>query len=57
MESVTCAVNLYVPGVVGVPVTAPVVASSVSPGGKLPVPGTIEKVYGGVLAVAPKAED
>jgi hypothetical protein len=36
-ESTTCAVKLYVPAVVGVPVIAPVEALSVKPGGSEPV--------------------
>jgi hypothetical protein len=40
LESVTCAVKLNGPAVVGVPVIAPVVAFSVRPGGRDPV--TIE---------------
>jgi hypothetical protein len=35
--SVTCAVKLLTPGCVGVPVIAPVLASRVSPAGKLPL--------------------
>ena len=36
LESVSCAVNVYVPTLVGVPVTAPVVGLNVKPGGTAP---------------------
>ena len=42
LESTTFAVKLNVPGVVGVPVMAPVVAFNVRPAGRLPE--EIEKV-------------
>jgi hypothetical protein len=44
--SVTCDVNVYVPAVVGVPETTPVLAFSVRPGGN--EPEEIEYVYGAV---------
>ena len=44
--SVTFKVNVYVPGVVGVPEISPVVLFNVSPGGS--VPELTVQVYGGV---------
>jgi len=49
--SVTCAVKLYDPTVVGVPVSAPALESA-SPGGSGPV--VTDHVYGGVPPVALK---
>ena len=49
-ESVTCAVKLKVPGVVGVPVMRPVEDISVRFGGSEPVP--IDHVYGGLPPAA-----
>lgn len=54
VESVTSAVKLNVPGVVGVPVMAPVEGFNVRPAGSAPV--TMEKVYGGVPPVAAREE-
>jgi hypothetical protein len=50
LESTACAVNVKVPAVVGVPVTAPVAVLSVNPAGS--VPSEIDHVYG---ALPPKA--
>ena len=50
-ESATCTIKLSVPDVVGVPEMAPVLGSSVSPGGRLPA-ATLH-VYGGIPPVAP----
>lgn len=50
-ESVTFAVKLYVPAVVGVPVRAPLVAS-VSPAGS--APALTDHVYGPVPPVTPR---
>jgi hypothetical protein len=49
-ESVTFAVKLKVPAVVGVPVMAPVEVFSVNPGGS--DPDVIENVYGGTPPLA-----
>ena len=48
--SVTVTVKLNVPGVVGEPVSAPVAAFSVTPGGNAPV--VTDHVYGGVPPLA-----
>ena len=42
-ESVTCTVKLFAPFCEGVPVMAPVERSSVSPGGRPPVPVTPQR--------------
>ena len=52
-ESMTFAVKLYPPAVVGVPIIAPVLAFRVSPPGRLPV---LEKVYGRAPPAAVSAE-
>jgi len=49
LPSVTWTVNVYVPLVVGVPVIAPVTASSDSPGGS--EPDVTAKVYAGLPPV------
>ena len=54
LESVTVAVKLTLPAVVGVPVMAPVEAFSVSPAGS--DPELIENVYGGVPPAATSEE-
>jgi hypothetical protein len=54
VESVTVAVKLKVPGVVGVPVIAPLLVLSVSPPGNAPT--EIENAYGGVPPAATKDE-
>src|ERR1039458_6777874 len=53
--STTCATYGKVPAVVGVPVMAPVVVSSVKPGGN--DPEMIEKVYGVLPPLATSAEE
>ncbi len=50
--SAVCIVKLTVPGVVGVPVMAPVVAFRLTPTGRVPV-ATVH-VYGGMPPVAVK---
>jgi hypothetical protein len=54
-ESITCAVKLNVPGVVGVPVIAPVAALSVKPAGR--DPRMIEYVYAATPPVAVNADE
>ena len=54
VESTTWAVKLNVPGVVGVPVIAPVDGFRIKPPGSEPL--TIENVYGGIPPVATSAE-
>ena len=54
LESVTVPVKLKVPAVVGVPVMAPVLAFSVSPGGKKPE--LMENAYGVVPPLAANDE-
>lgn len=54
LESLTVPVKLKVPAVVGVPVMAPVLPLSVSPGGS--DPELMENAYGFVPPLAPKDE-
>jgi len=53
-ESATCPLKLYVPTLLGVPAMAPVAASRVRPGGKLPL--EIENIRGDTPPEAVSAE-
>lgn len=57
IASCACAVYGYVPGTVGIPVSAPVDALRDRPGGRFPEPPEIMNVYGGVPPVATNEEE